>query len=109
MGFDEKSPGDGSWWLLKVPVRLGKAWKEAGAGTVLGELDGAHLKVLEEGQQQAKSYDVVSVRRGFLWQDGSKQVRQRDADIPLRVFGKIGAKGRLLGSEPAGHFGLEPR
>lgn len=66
-GFYGKSPGDGAWWLLKVPVRLGTAWSEASDGIVLGEVEveksGSMQLNVFHGSQSTHVYDLV--RRGI--------------------------------------------
>lgn len=66
-GFYGTRPGDGAWWLLKVPVRLGTAWSEASDGIVLGEVEvetsGAMQLNVLHGAQSTHVYDLV--RRGM--------------------------------------------
>jgi len=108
-GFDGKKAGDGSWWLLKVPTRLGSAWNEAAAGTVLGEVEvsegSMRLKVVT-GAQSTHDYDMV---------------RQPGNDVALRPFRRVTVseekdgevltrtKGSILGGQPVATLMLNPK
>ncbi|KAJ8600005.1 hypothetical protein CTAYLR_001843 [Chrysophaeum taylorii] len=103
MGFDDGVSGDGTWWLLKVPLRLGTEWNEAPAGTLLGEVEvsassNTQLRVIR-GSQSTSGYDLVRQVGG--------------TDVPMRPFRRVTheneVRGSLVGGQPRASFGLKPQ
>lgn len=93
MGFDDREVGDGSWWLVKVPQRLGEAWSKTEAGAVLGEIEDNVVRVAR-GAQSTNTYDIV---------------RQPGA-VGLRPFRRVGAaQAELVGGQPVATLTLKPR
>mmetsp|Transcript_1726 Transcript_1726/g.5255 ORF Transcript_1726/g.5255 Transcript_1726/m.5255 type:complete len:244 (+) Transcript_1726:212-943(+) len=106
-GFDGRTPGDGSWWLMKVPPRLAGAWRAAAEGEVLGE-----AVLGSEGRIELKVSSTAQSTSAY------ELVRNVERDVALRPFRKVVShdgegeaqtSGKLIGGQPVASFTLKPQ